>query len=333
MVSITLIRQEHIMSMHRMLWCALCFLGTIGCAVKQDIFLQDAESRAAVSQLPVFVSSPNQAGRIAVSGRVHVDPAGTVEALARGHSPVNAAGIYQLDTVRNGNDVVFKETSGANVYKFGGKNFRWTPSRVMAGFDLQYFPSDRSALTLGIDYASGASRAAWGGHLGFGLIRMGERSALRLDGGIQWRKVDVSALTAVRTDVYSIFGNSTDNVMLYYDEIEQTNLDFYGGITWNAVNDDRIANLFLSLFISRQTLMDIQPRSAALMFPLYTTIAVNDARADITSTNVILTPGVIITLDEDQRLIIGARMTNCWVGESEEVVSRWAPFIQLEAVF
>jgi hypothetical protein len=162
---------------------------------------------------------------------------------------------------------------------------------------------------------------------------MGERSALRLDGGIQWRKVDVSALTAVRTDVFSIFGSSTDNVMLYYDEVEQTNLDFYGGITWNAVSNERFANLFFSLFIARQTLMDIQPRSAAILYPLSTTVTVNDARADITSTNLILTPGVIITLDEDQRLILGARMTNCWVGESEDVVSRWAPFIQLEAVF
>jgi hypothetical protein len=306
-------------------------LSSNGCVIKQDIFLQDTSIEGAVTQLPVFVTPEMKEGSLLFSTRFHADPSATVHTTAKGHSLVNQAGVFQLDTIRNGNEIRFKETAGANVYKYNGTNFHWTPARYLLGFDLQYAVTNRAAVTLGLDAAMGSVRPSWGGHAGLGFFRPGERSTLRFDAGIQWRTVDVVAQTAVVTNVNSIFGSSTGNVMLYKDQERQTNLGYYGALTWNTSGPDRAADLFLSIGLSRQTLMDVQPQTAFIPTPFFTTFEINDQRADVVSINLTFTPGIRVNLDDGQQLLFGARYIASWIGEdAEDSVGRWVPFLQFD---
>lgn len=306
-----------------------------GCVVSRTVYLQDASVSGPISEPPLFVVADSRPDQFTIAARI--TPAGnsSMGVSTAGHSPVNARGEYQLDTVRNGYELSFRETPGANAYPFIGKNLRWDLAGTTVAVDAQYTVSNHFALVFGGSYSTKGSEGYWGGTVGGALFTEGERAAFRLDGGVQFRTLSYTALTAVVIRTTPLFGSPAEEVGLYRDRGRTTFTDFYGSLTINTRNPDWPVHVFLQCALSRQQVLNHTPSQSAIVFPFLLVVDTHEGRAEYVRTILTATPGLSVALGDGLRLLAGGRYMTSVAGETGEdvLLSRWSPFLQMQFAF
>ena len=299
------------------------------CSITQEIYLQEVEVKGPVFQPPVFITDSTEAGQFRLAPHIFFGNARTFMGSVEGHTRVNQIGVYQLDTTRNGNEITLRETPGANTYTYSGQNLRWETPDVTAGLQGNLAINKGISVTFGGQYSALGSKGFWGGNVGIGFHTADATLATRIDGGLHWTPVAYDALTVVVTRT-SLFGSTSEDVLVFHDIGTETNLGFYGALSLNTRRRDWPLNFFVNLAVSRQRLTHYEPHTSVFPYPFYYSVQVTDARTSSSATFVSLTPGLYLTVGEGHRLLLGARWNKGTDGVGEGFVS---PFVQYEILF
>lgn len=304
----------------------LCLLVS-ACSISQDIYMQELDARGHVFTPPAFITDSTTAGQFRIVPFVSAGRRNTLEGSVEGHTMVNATGIYQLDTTYNGNEITLRETPGANIFSYTGKNFRWDIPDIVFGLDGDIAVSKSLSLAFGLQYSAQASEGFWGGNIGFGVHSTGETMAIRWDGGVHWTPISYDALTVVVTRT-SVFGSSSEDVAVFHDRGQDTRFGFYSSVTANSRRPDWPLNFLLGFGFSSQRVTNYEPQTNIFEAPFFSSIRVTDARASVRATFLHAALGAYVSPLSGQRLLFGVR----WIGSTDVVdaTNLFVPFVRFE---
>ena len=158
------------------------------------IYLQEVEVSGPINSSPVHITDSSATG-VTISPRISFNTKNTHTGKIDEHTRVNSQGVFQVDTIFNGNGTFyFQETPGANKYQFDGKNFTWYTSDVTASLDIDFKISKSFAFFVGGNYSVVKHKPIWGGLFGIGLMGTGESAAFRLDVGLNVQDMPLQCL-------------------------------------------------------------------------------------------------------------------------------------------
>ncbi len=300
-------------------------LACAGCGT-QSVYLQNIQVDGPLSVSPVFIvgEQPESVGTVRLAISASAGPDQRIVGRADGHTDVNAAGVYQVDTVRRGGAVEYIERYGVNTRRFEGTNFRWTlaPLTLTLQGDVQVARS--LSLVGGLQYSSNRSRSYLGGLLGMGFSFYGSTIGVRIDLGAMWTEVHYDVDYVVTTRPFSWFGTSDTYVQFFSDEGRSFGGNLYGALTLNTRYSTWPVHLFVQLAIKRQTVVNLERE-------------VYFSNADRVSASVLqhnsfftVTPGVVVPFAGSGRVVLGIRLTDetaLLVGEPGVLL---APFAHVE---
>ncbi len=291
-----------------------------GCA-KQSVYLQNTRIDGPLSEVPLFVVGEEKEAvgswRLSVAGSVIPDQ--RIEGRAEGHTRVNAAGVYQVDTVFTNGRVRYIEPNGVNTRQFEGTNFRWNLASFTGSVWADYRAARSLSIVGGLHYSRGGSQSYLGGTLGVGFSFPGENIGVRIDLGGTWTVVSYDIEYVVTTTLYD-FGPPETYVEFFHDRGKAGNGTLYGALTLNSRYPTWPVQLYVQLAIYRQTVADVQR------------VAFSNITATVLQHNSFfaITPGLAVPLSSSSRLLLGLRMideTALLVGEPGVLL---APFAQIE---
>lgn len=306
----TLMKKNH--KSFLVLSLALCALG---CA-HHTVYLQDVRVEAPYASPPLFLSQENSEGDVRVAPRVSVTSGQRLGGRIDGHSKVNDSGVYQLDTVRNGNSVRYFERVGANKNNFQGKNFFWEPTNVNVSLQVEYATSKRIALVGGLDFSSSSGQRYLGAHLGTGFLFQSKTIGGRFDLGVQFTSGQYRVEYVVAT---SRTGYEDAEVQFLTQEAKEMHAGYYASFTFNTRFEAGV-EAFLQVAISRQNLFDF---SAA-------TTLVSDYTVAQSASFFTIVPGVVVRLSPSTRVLTGIRLGDETALLDADRGVLLAPFVQFE---
>ena len=307
-----------------------------GCTVTQTAFVQDIEVTGTIHMPPVRVAAHPRAGQFQITGGFAQASNVDYQAEVPGHTKVDSRGIYQVDTIATGpNAYVLHETPGVNRYPFRGQNFRWDPTPMTMWMDFQLMASNVVALTGGFAMGSSKGKSFWDWRVGLGFVGNGEDVGVRLDAGIQTGELQYTASTVVTTRVEGPFTPAQESVVIFRDEGRNTFVDFYGSLSFNTKFRFMPVQFLLNAAITQHTLYDYSPHTLdPLLAAMFLTIVdANVAATHNTSTFWILSPGVYFELNEQMRIVLGARYAQSADLDNPSHPGFWIPFGQVEIAF
>ncbi len=295
-------------------------LMVLGCAT-QSVYLQNIQIEGPLSVPPLFVvdEGEEKIGAFRLSVGASVAPDQRIEGRADGHSKVNAAGVYQVDTVVNGGDVRFIERNGVNTHDFEGTNFRWTLAPLTVSLQGDYRMARSVSVVGGLHYSRRTTQSFLAATLGVGFSYRSENIGVRIDLGGAWTSVRYDVEYVVTTTPFSFSGPETF-VQFFRDQGNSGNINVYGTLLLNTRYPNWPFQLFVQLAIYRQTVADLERRTSY------------DINAVVLQHNSFftVTPGFSFTLSRASRLLLGIRLTDetaLLVGEPGVLL---APFAQVE---
>ncbi len=311
-------------------------LAQFGCAVSEHVYVQDATVTAPTGHLPVRIAQDVQPGVLTVSPSLTVSPRVTTNSRIPGHSKVNAAGHYVVDTVFNTNGTVAFHP-GANTFAYSGTNFHWETPAVNAMLSLDYTVSKAFALEGGLCYASGSGVDLWGGHVGLGLMSEGEVLGMRIGAGFQWTPTSYDVHTAVETEYSSPFSSSTSTYTTFYEDVGSgSSFGWYAGMTVNSRVSGWWVQPFVNITLSKERFFSFEPSHTVLFGNGWTTESHGTSTtAEASAVLFLLSPGLSFSVGPSQRVLIGAR----WAfapdlmnedGSAMPTQTWFAPFIQVD---
>jgi hypothetical protein len=303
------------------------------CSVTQKVFLQNTEVTGPLTLPPVQVTKDRQEGNITLSLSATLGKDEYVHSQISGHTRVNSSGIFQLDTLRDGNAVTFKEAAGANTYTFQGDNFLWRQPGFAVSAGLDFAVSKGFSLSIGGDFCSTREDEFWGGRIGFGIVSEGKNAALRIDLGGMLRSRTYLASTVVITRT-TFFSSTTESADLYNDRGRSTAIDLFGGITINSKAEGWPLQFFFNGAIARQRVFAFEPSLPVMLFPpLYVDYSSQSELATFTTTTGIFTPGVFLDITGSSRILMGVRYV-VEVSDNDGAGGKgaWIPFLQCDLI-
>jgi hypothetical protein len=214
-----------------------------------------------------------------------------------------------VDTIYNGSEITYRETSGANRYSFEGENFTWFIPTVNAGLNMDIALSRAFAISLGANYSSQQGQTLWGGSAGIGS----KGTALRFDVGLHFQSISYDVYTVANVKEEGLFSGTEEYVLFYHDIDKSTHIDPYMYLTFNTAHKDWIVNMFINVGYSIQTLLDFEPRDIDeewFPFPFFVPVSTTttiDFRGETTAGFFNVTPGIYFYLGEKNRVLLGAR--------------------------
>lgn len=308
----------------------------MGCAVSEQVYLQDATVTAPAGSLPIRLAQDVQPGQLTVSPSISFGGRGTADARVPGHSNVDVTGNYAVDTITASNgSLAFRP--GSNPYTFKGNNLHWTTPGISAMLSADYTLSKAVALEGGICYASGDGTDLWGGHIGLGLISEGEIIGMRVSAGFQWTPAYYDVNTVVETEFSSPFvsGNETQ-AAFYHDAGSASPFGWYAGMTLNTRVEGWVVQPFANVTLSKEKFFSFKPREPLLLGGNWLTPShESNLTTEASAVLVLVSPGVSIAVGPSQRILIGARwamvpdMVN-QDGSSMPSKGWLAPFVQVD---
>ena len=151
-----------------------------GCAdIRQTIYLQDADINGPLNHPPIYISDSRNS--ITVSPWFSFGSNNQIAGRSN-HSKVNANGVYQVDTIRDGGEIYYRESS-ANINEYNQSNVKWNLPEVKAGVDVD-LPLSRTISIFGsFNYTSKDLYQITGGSFGFGFYSVKNNGAIRLNIG------------------------------------------------------------------------------------------------------------------------------------------------------
>ncbi|HXG00133.1 MAG TPA: hypothetical protein VNL69_05070 [Bacteroidota bacterium] len=299
--------------------CSLAGLTLGGCAT-QSVHLQNTRIEGPLNVPPLFiVEEEEKIGTWRLSMGASVAPDQRIEGRAAGHSKVNAAGIYQVDTVVNGGQVTYIERRSVNTHDFEGTNFWWNLTRFTASLQADYRVARGLSMVGGFHYSRRGSQSYLGGVLGIGFSFHSRNIGVRLDIGGVWTEVSYDIEYVVTNTPFTL--NPPETYVLFFSERGKSgNANMYGAFTLNTRYPTWPIQLFVQLAIYRQTVADVERR------------AFHDINAVVLQHNSFfaVTPGLSVPLSSSSRFMLGVRLTDetaLLVGEPGVLV---APFACIE---
>ncbi|MEO8166757.1 MAG: hypothetical protein ABI623_00830 [bacterium] len=300
------------------LFSALVFpLIVSGCAT-QSVYLQNLSVRGPQSQTPLFITKDNVVGEFTVAPRFSLNDKTPITGRATGHSDVNAAGVYLVDTV-NGNGVTrYIQRNGINTKTFEGQNFRWDPTTFSASVDFEYLAAPQIAVVGGVNYSGGSSQQFVGANAGVGFLFEGKHLATRVDVGAHWNSILYDVEYVVTTTPLSLGPKETE-VAFFHNSGRASHVNAYGAFTINSKAASWPVQFFAQFAITRQTVVEIDAGSFN-----------RESTALSSLSFFMITPGLYFELSPGSRCLLGVQLrdeTELLVGDPGLLVS---PFVQFE---
>lgn len=279
------------------------------------IYQQEGSASGPVNQAPIHLTDEAQTPYFSVSPRFSYKSVQRVDAFMEGHTLVNSEGIFQVDTIFHSNGTIsFRETPGANVYEYVGKNLTWDVATFTGGIDFDARLAKSFALFAGINYSSGNSKNVWGGNLGLAFLITTNNLGFRLDGGLNFQSMAYDAYTVEVVQTSSASG-TYEYVVFYHDIGTSTQWDPFINFTFNTALPNWFVNFFLNAGFSQQTLIGFTPETKdetlyhnyGIFGYDYHREIVEDKRGKCTASYLTLTPGVFFRIGKSGRILLGVR--------------------------
>ncbi len=284
--------------------------------VKETIYLQQIEVNSPISPTPINITTPDKKA-ITISPRFSIGTTKSVSGMISGHTPINASGNFQVDTIFNqSGGWTYTETQGANVFEYRGENLKWNIPDFTIGLDADLRPFDKFALSGGFAFSQTKSKSLTTGRFGIGFFGGEERIGLRFDAGLIWQQVAYDASTVVVRESSIINGNSVSEVIFYRDINKEANLNYYLSLTVNSIYPEWPVNWFLTAGYQNLNLVDFEPRDYDEyyypFFPLipfpYDPVITEDLRGEANANVFNVSPGIYFDFTQDIRILIGSRI-------------------------
>ena len=277
------------------------------------IHLQEATATGPINQAPIHLTESRETPSFTLSPKFSYNGINENQAFLEGHTPVNADGIFQVDTFYHTNgSVTYYQAPGANIYQYNGQNLSWDIASITAGVDFDARLSKAFALFTGISYSSTNNKNLWGSASGLSLILESENLAFRFDFGIQFQSIAYDAYTVEIVQTTTSSG-TYEYVIFYHDLGKSTHWDPFLNVTFNTASKNAFINFFINAGYSIQTLVDFEPKdydnSYYYWFPAYDyhREVVEDLRGESTAGYMNFTPGIYFSLGESSRIVAGVR--------------------------
>jgi hypothetical protein len=292
--------------------------------VKETIYLQGIEVNSPVSPTPINITDKENKTLI-LSPRFSIGTTNSVSGMIDGHTPVNASGIFQVDTVFNqSGGWTYTETQGANIYEYNSNNLKWNIPDFVIGLDADIKAFNNVALSGGFAFSQTKSKSLTTGRVGMGIFGSGAEIGLRFDAGLIWQQVAYDASTVVVRESSIINGNSVREVIFYRDIDKESNLNYYLSLTVNSIHKDWLLNWFLTAGYQNLNLVDFKPRDydkyyyPFLPFSVpYDFVITEDLRGEANANVFNVSPGIYFNFTPNIRILLGSRVY--FVSEIEDL--------------
>jgi hypothetical protein len=235
-----------------------------------------------------------------------------------GHTKVNGAGNYQLDTTFDVSGNQYFE-SKSNTFDFKGQNFKWTLPTVSGGmaFDLDIF--DRVAIMAGLGLSIIQNETYWSGHAGMGYSFGDERIAGRIEGALTWETVSTTSQFVTRAEYF--YSNKTQ-VWFYDQEERRMRMGGFGSLTIQSTGEEVV--YYGQIAMGSQQIVSVNENRDHM----------SQDQADVSSlTFVSITPGLAFKIGENMRLVTGIRFISNSNLEGQNSPFLIVPLAQLDLSF
>jgi hypothetical protein len=125
-----------------------------GCAtITEEVYLQEVDVAGPINHPPIHITSGKEKSSITVSPKIFINTSSDISGQVN-HTNVNGQGIYQVDTIQNGDGTWRYRESPANRSKYSGKNLNWKLPNSYAGLDLDISLSKSISLAGSVNYSN-----------------------------------------------------------------------------------------------------------------------------------------------------------------------------------
>ncbi len=273
-----------------------------GCVVTEKVYLTDVDAASQVALPPVIPTMEKPA-------------AGAVTLLPHFGVNIEEKVIGRVDPV------------GTAPPRWGGSdNLTWRIPRGEGGLDVQVSVGPAVAILVGgtIGMVDGSTYGGFRG--GLGIFTVSEKTALRLDGGVQLLSASTRVRATVETRINSIFGNSVYRSN-FDDTRDYTSFTPYAGLTLNTISQTSPINLVLNVGVSGQPLFNLTPaQHDTILGPGDMTSLADRIRETIAVYSI--TPALSVELGGGNQLLVGARLFGSFSVENASPGILWRPFVQ-----
>jgi hypothetical protein len=235
-----------------------------------------------------------------------------------GHTMVNSAGVYQIDSTIGSNGTTYYENP-SNQFYYKGKNFTWQLPGVSGGIGVDLDLIRSLSVILGLGMSTFNADDYWSAQAGVGYSFGNERFAGRIEGVFTWETIGAMAQYVRRTHYYS-----SDKTEVEFFSVEDTRMRSgnYIAMTFQSTDTD-LAFYLQGAFGSQQVASLLRSTSSSSSEDEYI------KKFGFVS----LTPGVAIRVGENRRLIAGIRFTSNTEIEEADNTFLIVPTVQFELSF
>ena len=275
--------------------------------ITDSLYVQDVNVKGPISQPPIKVTGRDSTS-FTISPKFFINSNRNYNSQIEGHTNVNSDGIFQVDTVRNGNEITYKMAGGKNIFSFEGENLHWSIPDYMVGLDLDIAISRKVALTGGFSLSGKDKTNLYGYRVGLVFFSASKNIGVRFDGGLIWQKYTYDAASVIVREEHTDFGSSTSEVIFFRDKGKSTNLNHYLSLTINTLYDELPLNFLINVGYSGQSLVDYEPSTPDedyyILNPFY---RVEDMRGEAYAAFINVSPGIYMNLNDWSRLVFAVR--------------------------
>jgi|WetSurMetagenome_2_1015567.scaffolds.fasta_scaffold298712_1 hypothetical protein len=273
------------------------FLVFSGCAIKEAYLLR-ADIEGPASQIPIHTTKSLEKDNVNISLRV------------------SGSTLQQID----GN----VSRRSRNIYTdslFAGKNLGWDVSKFSLSLDTDFKMGKNFALFGGFDLSESSKDVIIGGNIGFGFVGGDSLNAIRFDAGLKYQTMLIKGYYYAEAEFLPF--NLDFNYIALVDK-EDGYFNPFFSLTYNSTHKDWFVNPFFQIGYVAQDLFNIEVGGEAHLFVVNENITLKSTISILS-----FTPGVNLTLGENQNLLIGVRYFHLMSNGDLENNSMFLPFMQI----
>lgn len=272
-----------------------------GCAavIDQKVYIQNMSVQGPIHTPPMSIIDKNSAGKLVFSPKIYINPSSSLRGNLF-HTLVNEKGVYQLDTIRNGYNISYNESS-KNQFQYKGENIQWDLPNFAGGADIQLPIQEKVNVDVGINYSDFENFSLLGGHIGFCFYSIREHNSASFSLGLHAQEMYYNASTVVITTIDEAFGPTHTVLKFYNDRDKDWVCNIYASFMVNYFYDFINFNIAGSFF--SQSAFNYKSDSYNPDYYFFNNSSESDgAKVSEYGTFLSLTPGVYTYLNDMIRL-------------------------------
>lgn len=282
--------------------CFVClFVLSNGCAIKEAYLLR-ANVDGPASQIPIHLTKSLDKDNISLSMRA----SGTTLQHIEGNVSRRNNNIY-IDSL------------------YANKNLGWDLSKFSFNIDADFKIGKNVALFGGFDISESLKDVIVGGNLGLGFVGGDSLNAIRFDTGLKYQNMRVRGYYYAEAEFLPF--NFDFNFIALADK-EECYVNPFFSLTYNSTHKDWFVNPFFQIGYVSQDLFNIEVgRDVNLL------LVNEDIVLKSTISILSFSPGINLSLGENQNLLIGARYFYLMSNDDLDNKSILLPFAQIDFRF